>query len=333
MAENKKKKKSRTQKLHKMHKIHETENSKFGQYKEDRGGGSPKGGMYGGRSGRVGWDRRIDEGEVTGSQHRKDQPRTSDGKFTYNSTNGKPLHQKSRGVTVNPLLTGGENGIKIKDVEKEFAAKKGYYYNRFKDNAYQKKTMLVTRDGKKWVIKLSGDAVWDVAKRSWDVSKNEFTGESKVFSETKKGNPGVAGAIAKRYAKKTKSEQFVRDIQKGQKDYDPKGSIKVMDKYANKKAALTGMLNKLNANAGTNTNVNTNTSKPSTSANVNVNASNTANTVNNNNSNTGSSVPQLKHTPEQIAQIRQMCTDNGMDTSNFTDEQIDNIADEFFDFN
>lgn len=147
-----------------MHKIHETENSKFGQYAESRGGGSPKGGMYGGENGRVGWTKRILNGEVTGNQHRKKQPRTDDGKFTYNSANGKPLKQKSRGVTVNPLLTGGKNGIKIKDVEAQFAAKKGRYYDRFKNNAYQKKTMLVTREGKKWVIKLSEDAVWNIAK-------------------------------------------------------------------------------------------------------------------------------------------------------------------------
>ena len=66
--------------------IKDTEGGNFGGYEEALGGGTPKGGIWGGRDGRVGWDNRVKAGE-TG--HREEQPRTSDGKFTYNSVNGK----------------------------------------------------------------------------------------------------------------------------------------------------------------------------------------------------------------------------------------------------
>ncbi len=264
-------------KFKKIGKISETENSGFGEYSEANGGGSPKGGSWGGRSGRVGWQNRIDSGEVKDGESRQDQPRTSDGKFTYNSVNGKETKYESRGKTVNPLLTGGENGIKIEDVKKEFSAKSGSLYNRFKGNFYEKKSMKVTKEGKKYTIKISSDDIWEIARGTWDVSKGELKGESEVWSETKKGAPGKQGAAAKAYAKKTNSEQYVKN-ERGE----------IAKKGENAMANMAKALK------------------------------------------TSKSDSQLIHSPAQIKQVRDMAAAEGYDFSQFTDEQIDQLVDQFF---
>lgn len=197
-------------KFKKMASIKETEGGNFGNYEEYNGGGSPKGGIWGGRNGRVGWDERQKQGEVSESEHRENQPRTSDGKFTYNSVNGKETKYDGRGETVNPLLTGGKNGIKIDDVKNEFQAKSGNLYDKYKDKWYQKGSMKVTKEGKKYVIKISSDDIWEIARKSFDISKGEFGGESKTFEQTKAGAPGKFGTAAKAEAKKTGQEQYVK---------------------------------------------------------------------------------------------------------------------------
>lgn len=75
---------------------------KFGDYSTSTGGGEP-----------------IAKGKKwTDEKRDPDQPRTDDGKFTYNSANGKPLkdvskvHGKSRGTTIPPQLVNGQNGIR-----------------------------------------------------------------------------------------------------------------------------------------------------------------------------------------------------------------------------
>lgn len=86
----------------------------FGEYSEDTGGGTPMGkGQKLSAGGRGTWEDNYDK-----KPHRvSGQPRTEDGKFTYNAVNGKPLKAiskvggHSRGTTVSPLLTGGENGV------------------------------------------------------------------------------------------------------------------------------------------------------------------------------------------------------------------------------
>lgn len=89
---------------------------KIGSYKEATGGGTP-----------------LEKGEKLEDHpeaHRVKQPRDEEGKFTYNSVNGKELeYGPSRGTTVPPFLRGikltfcqpgtklkieGEDGIKIK---------------------------------------------------------------------------------------------------------------------------------------------------------------------------------------------------------------------------
>ena len=264
-------------KFKKISKIADTEGSGFGTYNEANGGGSPKGGIWGGANGRVGWDERVKNGEVGEGESRQDQPRTADGKFTYNSVNGKETKYAGRGETVNPLLTNGENGIKIEDVKKQFEAKSGQLYDRFKSNFFQKKSMKVTKEGKKYVIKISSDDLWDIGKRTWDVSKGEFKGESDTWNETKKGNPGKAGSAAKAIAKKTNSEQYVKN-EKGE----------IMKKGEN---AMANMAKALKISK---------------------------------------SDSQLIHSPAQIQQVRDMAASEGYDFSQFTDEQIDQLVDQFF---
>lgn len=96
------------------YRVSTSKNSNFGEYNEDRGGGTPVGPStkYSGDKGRGAYTRLGQPG------HRdEEQPRTDDGKFTYNAVNGKELkeiskvHGKSRGTTVPPTLTGGVNGI------------------------------------------------------------------------------------------------------------------------------------------------------------------------------------------------------------------------------
>lgn len=206
MADSKFKKKS----------IKDTEGSGFGSYKEDRGGGSPKGGMYGGQAGRVGWQKRVDQGEVKGNEHRENQPRTKDGKFTYNSANGKSLKYKSRGVTVNPLLTGGENGVYIEDVEEQFENQKGDYYDRWKDRFYRVGSEKITQDEfGKLHISLSQEKIWEVARKSFDIDADEFEGESEVFSERKKGRPSKEETFAKEQAEANNEETYVLNPETG----------------------------------------------------------------------------------------------------------------------
>ena len=100
-------------------KIEETQDSGFGKYSESTGGGKP----FSTSNTRT----TRENGKYRQANNKTNQPRTNDGKFTYKSANGKSIDPKywpSRGKTVNPLLTGGVNGIKIEDVEQEFQSKK-----------------------------------------------------------------------------------------------------------------------------------------------------------------------------------------------------------------
>lgn len=181
-------------------KIQDTQGSGFGSYQEDvGGGGSPN-------------PRDPNQkGPGVNSQYRQNnndtmQPRTGDGKFTYKSVNGQSIDPKygpSRGKTVNPLLTGGQNGVMIDDVEGQFAGQSGVYWDKYKDKWYRKGGEIVTTDFK---VRVAADAIWEVAKRRYDSVKGEFQRESDVFAETKKGRPGAEERRAKQVVANTWEE-------------------------------------------------------------------------------------------------------------------------------
>lgn len=195
-------------------KIQDTEDSGFGTYQEGiGGGGSPKPKNPAQRAPGVNSDYRSSNNDTM-------QPRTDDGKFTYKSVNGEsinPKYGKSRGTTVNPLLTGGENGIQISDVEEQFDKQQGEYWDKYKDSWYQKGSeMVLPGKGKKdFHTRVAGEAIWNVATKRYDKVKGEFESESQVFSETKKGRTSNAAKAAIQKAKKTGEEQAVIDPNTG----------------------------------------------------------------------------------------------------------------------
>lgn len=190
-------------------KIQETEGSGFGSYEEGvGGGGSPKPKNPAQRAPGVNSNYRSSNNDTM-------QPRTDDGKFTYKSVNGKSIDPKygpSRGKTVNPLLTGGENSVMIEDVEEQFGKQSGAYWDKYKDKWYQKGSEMVLGNvGKDWHVRVAGEAVWNVAKKRYDSVKGEFEGESETFAETKKGRPSKDAMAAKQKAEATGEEQAVID--------------------------------------------------------------------------------------------------------------------------
>ena len=207
-------------------KIEETQGSGFKKYQENVGGGnSPEPGDPNKRAPGVNSEYRQENNDTM-------QPRTKDGKFTYKSVNGKsidPKYGESRGKTVNPLLTGGENGVMIDDVERDFASQSGKYWSKYKDSWYQKGGEIVTTDLK---TRVAAEAIWNVAKRNYNEVTGEFGGnikfqhqlgngsvkagsgfggaeEKKTFEETKKGRSGKEEQAAKQKAKATGEEQAV----------------------------------------------------------------------------------------------------------------------------
>ena len=195
----------------KIESIKDTKDGGFGTYEETNGGGTPRGGIWGGQRGRIGWDERLKTGDTPSSAHREKQPRTADGKWTYNSVNGKETKYESRGETVNPLLTGGENGVKINEVSKQFTEKSGNLYDKYKDKFYVKGSEKVTKDGKKYKISISNEDIWEIARGKFDVEKGMFVGESEAFDETKRGRHSAAEKAAIKEAKTTKGETYVKD--------------------------------------------------------------------------------------------------------------------------
>lgn len=200
-------------KFKKMTSIKDTEDGNFGNYKEGVGGGdSPQ---------------PLDPAQRApgvNSEHRKEhndteQARTADGKFTYKSVNGKETKYPGRGQTVNPLLTGGQNGIYIEDVDKhgkahngvksQFEKRSGAMWEKYKDKWYQKGSELITKNGKEFQTKVAAEAIWDIAKKKFDLQNNELLGESHVFDEAKKGAPSKEEKIAKQEAKKANAEKYV----------------------------------------------------------------------------------------------------------------------------
>lgn len=204
-------------------KIQDTKNSNFGHYSEDTGGGIPF------DKGNTNTRTTQENGKLRKANNDTMQPRTDDGKFTYKSVNGQSINPKygpSRGKTVNPLLTEGENGIYIDDVESQFANKKGKYWDKYKDKWYQGggEYMLMSQ-GKHhkadFATRVAGDAIWNVAKRIYNKVTGEFGGiigegkESDVFKQGKKGARTAEEQAAYQKAQQTGEEQAVIDKSSG----------------------------------------------------------------------------------------------------------------------
>ena len=191
-------------------KIQDMEDSGFGDYQEEVGGGaSPSARNPSQRAPGVNSNYRKNNNDTM-------QPRTDDGKFTYKSVNGKSINPKygpSRGKTVNPLLTGGENGVLIEDVEKDFANQSGTYWDKYKDKWYQKGSEVVTTGDFKTHV--AAEAIWEIPKKRYNNVKGEFVGESKVFDEAKKGRRTAEEKAAQQQAKSTGEEQGVISSQTG----------------------------------------------------------------------------------------------------------------------
>ena len=281
-------------------KIQETEGSGFGKYKEGvGGGGSPEKGDPAKHGHGVNSDYRQANNDTM-------QARTADGKFTYKSVNGQSIDPKygpSRGKTVNPLLTGGKNGVMISDVEQEFSAQSGAIWDKYKDKWYQKGSEYVLlSQGKghknEWTTRVAAKPIWEAAKARYDKVKGEFKGESKLFEESKKGRSGIEEQTAKQLAQSTGEEQAVID--------QGTGAIKV------KPGTVQNFPSKPSAQpipaqgAGTGGEA----KKPEVT----------------------NTVGQMLHTKAQLDTARQILADNGVDTSGYTDEQLDQVVDQYIDF-
>ena len=225
-----KNKKSITKKNDNVKKIQETEGGNFGNYQESTGGGTPfEKGNSNTRTTRENGKKREAQNPTTS------QPRDSMGHFTYKSVNGKSIDPKygpSRGKTVNPLLTGGDGTIKIEDVEKQFGAQSGVYWDKYKDKWYQKGGKVVTAG---LSTKVSAETIWEMAKKRYDTVKGEFEGESKNWS-TKTGKKSAAEKAAIQKAKSTGEQQFAIDSSTGA--IETKGGMKkALKDFAEKKKA------------------------------------------------------------------------------------------------
>lgn len=292
-------------------KIQETNNSGFGKYDEGVGGGASPSPLKPGT-----------HGHGVNSDHRKEhndtmQPRTDDGKFTYKSVNGQSIDPKygpSRGETVNPLLTGGKNGVKIDDVQDDFAQQSGNYWNKYKDSWYTKGGEMVLQSGKKWQTRVAGATIWEIAKRRYDKVKGEFEGESSTFEETKKGAPGIEEKAAKQMAKTTGQEQAVISQKTGGIKLKP--GAKPVSMPAPKPQPTVGQPVAPSPVIPT-------VPGEGDTAGVQPTATTSGN---------GLAQTQSKYTDDQLAQAKQLFADNDIDVSGLTPRELDDYIDKYIDF-
>ena len=188
---------------YKKEKLQDTDKSGFGKYGEATGGGASPNPQKPGTHGHgVNSDYRQANNDTN-------QPRTEDGKFTYKSVNGKSIDPKygpSRGKTVNPLLTGGVNGLYIDDlvddkgnllqegVKSQFAKQSGAIWNKYKDKWYQKGgEMSLSSKGQHhkegFSTRVSAMAIWEVGRLIYNEKLGEFGGD--IEFEHKLGNGGI----------------------------------------------------------------------------------------------------------------------------------------------
>ena len=208
-------------------KIQDFDDSGFGKYQEGNGGGKP----FSTSNTRT----TRENGRYREANNDTKQPRTDDGKFTYKSVNGEsinPEYGPSRGKTVNPLLTGGKNGIKIEDVEKQFKEQKGEYWDKYKDKWYVKGSKAVAGKGD-YRTHVAGEAIWEIARQRYDKVKQQFGGkiewdaqnkewvstdnmsEEKVFDEVKQGRKSASEKAAAQEAYMNKGNANVKSAATG----------------------------------------------------------------------------------------------------------------------
>lgn len=244
--------------------IEEKNGKKFGSFREDTGGGTPVGeSKYPGGKGRGGYEK------VGKPGHREeDQPRTEDGKFTYNAANGKPLKEiskvngKSRGTTVNPALTGGINGVHYKEGKKNGGATV-YTLEEIKEafplcnDAFDKKTEIVGFDGK---IKVAPVSFFEAAQtlkkgdeKKWGPVADQLDNLDSFMNragldvskwEGKKGRTSkeAAKAIQEAKEKGTLGKEWVKD-KYGEKRVSDKSKIdNIAEDYYNKLGSDFGVL-------------------------------------------------------------------------------------------
>lgn len=298
-------------------KIQDMEDSGFGDYQEEVGGGaSPSARNPSQRAPGVNSNYRKNNNDTM-------QPRTDDGKFTYKSVNGKSINPKygpSRGKTVNPLLTGGENGVLIEDVEKDFANKSGTYWNKYKDKWYQKGSEVVTTGDFKTHV--AAEAIWEIAKKRYNKVNGEFNGESKVFDETKKGRRTAEEKAAQQQAKATGEEQGVISSQTGGLKVKPGITLQppVPSNNPTPKPTPAPRTNPttpgVNPTPKTNpTNTGVNPTTPGNSSNNSGQSSSNVNTTNVNNIVNADYTP--RYSDDDINQVISILKENG-----FTDDEI-----------
>ena len=149
-----------------------------------------------------------------------------------------------------------------------------------------------------WSTRVAADTIWNVAKRRYDSVKGEFVREGKVFSESKKGKLGSEELAAKQLAQATGQEQAVMDQGTGAIKVKP-GTVQNFPSTPAPTPAKT----------------------PSPS--VGIPSAGTPSSVN---------VSKLTHTKAQLDSARQLLSSAGVDTSGYTDEQLDQIVDNYIDF-
>lgn len=230
--------------------IAKTKDGNFGKYEENTGGGEVV--HADSKGSRGAWER-------GGKKEKREdsQPRTADGKFTYNSANGKPLKEiskvngKSRGTTVNPVLTGGVNGVHFKhtsyNTEKDrFDTEK---WKKWADehNWYNRGTEIVGYDGK---IKLAPERLEVLAQeyidgkfgyykydkygnkkgtetedvKDWSSKPGRHADEEKSAIERAK----TKGELGKRFVKKPKDQ----DESLGKYKISPKIADEILEEMA-----------------------------------------------------------------------------------------------------
>lgn len=308
-------------------KIQDTEGGNFGGYTEDTGGGHPfNAGDSNTRTTKKNGQYRKDNNDTM-------QPRTDDGKFTYKSVNGKsidPQYGPSRGKTVNPLLTGGKNGVKIEDVEKQFAEEKGDIWDEYKDKWYREGGEAIVNGLK---VKVAGQAIWDTAKE-YDMVKGEFKGyhegkkeyvqESDTWNETKKGRRSMAMKTALQKAKKMKESQFVVN----QKSGGIQGGQAALSKKVQAQAAAAKQAPYKKKQPGTSAGQGTIPQSPrqGTIPQASPNAGQGTSAP----QNAGLSMNQSKFTPDVLQEATQILNQNGIDTSSLTVRELDDLIEKTF---
>lgn len=325
--------------------------SGYGTYDENTGGGEPI----------ITGNPPVDRGAWAKHNYKEKresgQPRTKDGKFTYNSVNGKEIKSvslgkdgKSRGHTINPLLTGGVNGLDVKESRK--AIENGTIGNdktlqKVKDLYYPASGVYVGLDGK---VRYTKEDVFDTFMRSMKADSKsankvqDLKFEGLDADSVKKGRHTLdeRKAIAKN--KKAGNEFWVVD--------SATNKIKQFIKN-NPNSPIAQLINKVSSNT-TNNNNNSNINvKPwsPVSSNNNTNVSNPVPNNNTNNNQTSNINPNIQnkmagvnysknstqhvfnHSQQDIDSLRDKLKNTNdpkiQSLANLSDDMLDKLFDKF----